>query len=74
MRCHVNHMISYAASCAPQKALDVYQTPSLLEGGVWERDYTLTDKEEHTPTLKSACNLLLNTGKKECTPTLFSPC
>ena len=22
----------------PQKALDVYQTLSLLEGGVWERD------------------------------------
>ena len=40
MRCHANHMIS--ASCAPQNALDVYQTLSHLEGGVWERDYKQT--------------------------------
>ena len=37
--CVVTPITRYAASCAPQKALDVYQTLSLLEGGVWERDY-----------------------------------
>ena len=37
MRCHANHMICCIRT--PQKTLDVYQTLSLLEGGVWERDY-----------------------------------
>ena len=27
----------------PQKALNVYQTLSLLEGGVWEQDYCFPD-------------------------------
>ena len=28
----------HAASCMPQKLLKVYQTLSLLKGGVWEED------------------------------------
>ena len=39
MHCHANHMICCIR--VPQKVLDVYQTLSLLEGGVWERDYLI---------------------------------
>ena len=37
-RCVAMPITWYAVSCAPQKTLDVYQTLSLLEGGVWKRD------------------------------------
>ena len=37
MHCHANHMT--CCSQWPRKPLNVDQTLSLLEGGVWERDY-----------------------------------
>ena len=37
MHCHANHMTCYIQW--PRISLDVDQTLSFLEGGVWERDY-----------------------------------
>ena len=37
--CVVMTIIWHAASCAPQRALDAYQTLSLLKGGIWGQDY-----------------------------------